>query len=247
MLKRTMLRSAHSYNQLNRKHIGIWLAMAFQAGAINAGGFIACHRFVTHTTGFATHFGVEASRGETLSALGMLTVPVFFLIGAMLSGFLIDHQLRQSRKPRYDIAFGSIAFTMLAVTTLGHIGLFGVFSEPLLLPRDYVLLALLCLASGIQNATITSSSGAVVRTTHLTGITTDLGIGLVRAAFPIGSQESLETEKKVNRVRMGIILFFMLGSTTSAFLFYTGEYMGFLLPAFISTVLTAFALWQESK
>jgi uncharacterized membrane protein YoaK (UPF0700 family) len=40
--------------------------------------------------------------------------------------------------------------------------------------------ALLCMAMGMQNSLVTRLSGAVVRTTHLTGIITDLGIESAR-------------------------------------------------------------------
>ena len=62
--------------------------MAFQAGLINIGGFMACHRFVSHITGFATFFGYEINQADTSAALSMLVVPMFFLFGCMISGFL---------------------------------------------------------------------------------------------------------------------------------------------------------------
>jgi uncharacterized membrane protein YoaK (UPF0700 family) len=40
--------------------------------------------------------------------------------------------------------------------------------------------ALLCFAMGLQNSLVTRLSGAVVRTTHLTGVVTDLGIEAAR-------------------------------------------------------------------
>ncbi len=63
---------------------------------------------------------------------------------------------------------------------------FRTFGDSIGLKESYILLVLLCLASGLQNAAITSSSGRSVRTTHLTGLTTDLGLGSI-IAFIIGS------------------------------------------------------------
>ena len=74
---------------------------------------------------------------------------------------------------------------------------------------------------------ITSAFGAVVRTTHLTGITTDLGIGLVRL-FTSSSLGDLagptrQRESRATIMRVGIISFFILGSTFSSFIFYSAQ------------------------
>lgn len=224
--------------QFNKKNIFIWFLLAFQAGCINAGGFLSCHRFVSHITGFATFFGAEMAQENYQSAIGMLLVPLFFLIGSMTSGFLIDRQLAKGQMPLYPLSFGFITFGMLSVTLLGMYGYFGIFgsawnSKSSLL-SDFILLAILCLSAGIQNATITSASGSVVRTTHLTGITTDLGIGLIRV-FATGQSSWVQShEAKANIMRFGIITFFVLGSLAAAFVFLHWQYLGFLLPTVIS-------------
>jgi uncharacterized membrane protein YoaK (UPF0700 family) len=63
------------------------------AGTINSGGFLACGRWVTHVTGFATFFGIDLVTGEYKLALSMLIVPMFFLLGSFVSGYLIDVRL----------------------------------------------------------------------------------------------------------------------------------------------------------
>ncbi|MFN7825685.1 MAG: YoaK family protein [Pseudobdellovibrionaceae bacterium] len=242
-----MFRGSRSLADYDKKNAIIWLSLAFQAGAINAGGFLACHRFVTHTTGFATHFGAEAAQGHWVSALGMLSVPLFFLLGSMTSGFFVDHRLAHSREPHYSWSFGLMFLTMLFVTVAGHNGVFGEFGAPLNMTRDYLLLALLCWCSGLQNATMTSASGAVVRTTHLTGLTTDLGIGLVRALSHINNDQVRKNEVLANWMRIGLIGAFILGSFAASFVFLNEQYSAFAIPALISLVLTVVAAqnrWQ---
>jgi len=215
-----MFSGSQSFSYFSRKNILIWLSMAFQGGAINAGGFIACHRFVTHTTGFATYFGTEFALGNIQSAFGMLTVPMFFLLGAATSGFLVDRRVTMGFKPAYHLSFGLISLFMLAAAWFGQRGVFGTFGDPLELSKDYSLLALLCLASGLQNGTITSASGSVIRTTHLTGITTDLGLGIIRVIASKHSTEVKTQEHRANWMRIGIIGFFVLGSAVSSFIYY---------------------------
>lgn len=240
-----MFSGPNSINQFNPRNIAIWFSMAFQGGAINAGGFLACHRFVTHTTGFATYFGTEFALGHIQAAIGFLTVPIFFLIGAMTSGFFVERNISLGKSPRYEWMFGFIVVTMVYIALAGSYGSFGPFGDAQSLIHDYVLLALLCLCSGIQNATITSASGAVVRTTHLTGITTDLAIGLVRVLTTGRSQTVRDHEKRINWVRFGLIMSFAAGSTVSALAYYRFEYWGFLGPALISLLLMALTVWKR--
>lgn len=216
--------------------------MAFQAGIVNAGGFLACHRFVTHTTGFATYFGTETARGNWTAAIGMLSVPFFFLIGAMISAYFVDRRLAIGRRPLYHYMFAFISLTMLIIAVTGYSGLFGTFGEAYESSRDYLLLALLCLTSGIQNATISSASGAVIRTSHLTGITTDLGIGMVRVLSTGQSDKIKSNEHRANGMRISLIVAFGLGSTIGALLFYRIQYWGFVGPAFISFALFVLSL-----
>lgn len=221
---------------LNNRNIWVWWLLAFQAGAINAGGFIAAHRFVTHTTGFATHFGVELASAHWEAALGMVSVPAFFLLGAMITSYYVDLPQRRGRRPNYRTPSALIFLTVGAATLLGELGVFGIFGESLILRRDYLFLMLLCLASGLQNALITNANGVVVRTTHLTGVTTDLAVGLVRAWLDRSHHET-RREHLANVARVGILAAFVLGSVLSAILFLRAEYLGFLLPVGTSIIM----------
>ncbi|MGZ6423349.1 MAG: YoaK family protein [Bdellovibrionota bacterium] len=211
--------------------------MAFQAGLFNIAGFMACHRFVSHVTGFATFFGNEAVESHFGPALGMLAVPAFFLLGAILSGLLVDVRLKLHKKPKYFLSFGLIFFLALALYIGGIFGAFGIFGEPIEAIHDYALLALLCLICGVQNGTITTVSKSVVRTTHLTGITTDLGIGIARFLNRDRLHGPIDDEVKANLMRMGIIFFFGFGSVVGGIVFRKFEYGGFLVPVLTSGIL----------
>jgi uncharacterized membrane protein YoaK (UPF0700 family) len=222
--------------------------MAFQAGLINIGGFMACHRFVSHVTGFATFFGYELSQTGFKNAIGMLIVPLFFLAGAMLSGLLVDIRLMLHKKPKYYITFGIIFFLALIVYIGGVENFFGEFGLPLNQFSDYVLLILLCLICGIQNGTVTSVSKSVVRTTHLTGITTDLGIGIARLLYSKSLGPEVSNEKKATLMRIGIIFFFGSGSVVGGFAFHSYHYAAFFIPVltsgFLFITMLYFQLWK---
>lgn len=221
------------------------MLLAFQGGVLNIGGFMACHRFVSHVTGFSTFFGYELTRPSANHAIGMLIVPLFFLLGVMMSGLLVDLRLKLHKKPKYYLSFGFIFLILLLVFICGVEGYFGAFGESTNTSRNYLLLILLCLTCGIQNGTITSVSKSVVRTTHLTGITTDLGIGLIRLLNSSRLDESMDNEKKATLMRVGIIFFFTLGSVVGAITFQRLKYIGFTIPLITSGFLFALMLYHQ--
>lgn len=225
-----------------KSSIILWNILAFQAGSLNIGGFLACQRFVTHVTGFSTLFGADLAQKKYVEAFGYLSVPVFFLIGAMVSALFVDLNLQKNKPAQYHHVFGLLVFIMAVIVGFGVTDYYGAFGSPLEIGRDYSLLVLLSLASGIQNATVTSAYGAVVRTTHLTGLTTDLGIGLVRLFSSAFSVEFNKQELKASLMRVGIIVAYTLGSAFSAYIFLKVAYWGFMIPFVISFILWLYNL-----
>lgn len=219
-----------------------WFLLSFMAGNINAGGFIACGRFVSHVTGFATLAGVDFAHGEWEVGAGMLAVPAFFLLGVMISAYGIDRRLSEGKRPRYELVMGLVVLCLLVVGVGGTLKLFGDFNGLVHFKRDFFFMALLCMASGLTNAAITTSTGAFVRITHLTGITTDLGIGVVRLLAMNPKHPDYHTEKLANFYRAGNIFSFTLGSLVGAILFFRLDYIGFMLPAAVALYAMTLAL-----
>lgn len=224
-----------------------WFLLSFLAGCVNAGGYIACQRFVSHVTGFATLAGVDFANRNWDGAIGILSVPVYFLFGVMISAYFIDRRIFEGKQPRYALVMGLAASCLTMATIGGYLGWFGVFGNPAELRRDYFFLALLCGASGLQNAALTSATGATVRTTHLTGITTDLGIGLIRAASLESGHPEQRAEMRANYLRLGTIVSFMFGGAMGAILFLNFEYLGFILPSSIATYASVTAAIDGRK
>jgi uncharacterized membrane protein YoaK (UPF0700 family) len=219
--------------------------MAFQAGFLNIGGFLSCHRFVSHVTGAWTMVGYEINSGELSAVLGVLATPLFLLAGAMLSGQLVDVRLRTQKQPKYYEVYG-LMFVLIAVILIcGLFGIFGVFGEPLALARDYILVFLLSFICGLQNGTITSVSKVVIRTSHLTGLTTDLGLGLARLLNQRRIQGDSFEEVRANLMRVGLIFFFIAGAAVGGFVFPRWEFHGFAVPAVISGTLFGLMLYFQ--
>lgn len=231
-----MIFGSDNISAYTKSNMCIWMVLAFQAGLLNIGGLMACHSFVSHVTGFATLFALEYESSNYPQAAGLLIIPFTFLLGSMVSGILVDLRIKLRKNPKYYIVFGFLFMLTSLIAIGGFNNAFGEFGLPLSNLRGYILVSLLCFTCGVQNGTITLVSKSVVRTTHLTGVTTDLGIGMIRwlnRKYLTG----VEDEWKANLMRIGIIVFYTLGSAAGVPIFRDWKFRGFIFPCIISAML----------
>jgi len=217
-----------------KKNRFLWSLLSFQSGFANIGGMLAVHHYVSHVTGFAGHIAINILQKSYANAFLLLAIPITFLLGATFSAFFSDIRRLKNQTPKYDFVLLCIAALYFIISICGYKKYFGHFGEELISLRDYALMMMLCFASGAQNALITTYSGAVVRTTHLTGLVTDLGIGVARVL----SRSHHEHEKKSNFLRLEIIISFTIGGIIGAYLFQEKQFLGFLVPALISLIIS---------
>ena len=221
-----------------------WYNLAFTAGLINAGGFLACRRFVSHVTGFVTLSGVDFVRNSWRDGFAALALPGFFMLGAMTSAWFSEARPDDQSPRSITPALILVAAIMAASIVLGRAGAFGPFGVTENILQDYLLLVMLSFACGIQNAAATSATGASIRPTHLTGTTTDLGIGIVRAALQPRASAARAREMTVARRRAGLIVAFVAGAICGSNVFSQMEYAGFAVP--LATSVAAIFLNMRS-
>jgi uncharacterized membrane protein YoaK (UPF0700 family) len=217
-------------NQVPPSAYARWLLMTFGAAFMNAAAFLAAGTFVTHVTGFATLFGLHAARGQWLDALAALLVPAGFMLGALLAGFLISARRRRGLVPHYDYAMAVAGACALAPALLHWLG--GLEEARLSLSSNLILLVPLCLSSGVQNAALSAASRRSVRITHLTGLSTDLGLGLAQLASH-GSFKALHKDAEFlpTLLRLGTLGCFLLGSLAGALAMLRFGFSCFVFPA----------------
>ena len=154
-----------------------WLAgyLAFVGGFVNSSGFVLIGTFSSHVTGNVGRLANDAATGQYAAAAAALSLVVCFFAGAFVASVVLESRVLGGRSSRaYAFALATEALLLLLFTALSYLT---TSAHPRV--RDAET-ALLCAAMGLQNALVSRLSGAVVRTTHLTGVVTDLGIESAR-------------------------------------------------------------------
>lgn len=149
----------------------VWLgavALACVAGMVNVIGYLGFeHQAITHLTGTTSLLAAAVAKGDLRAASHLFGVVLAFFGGALLSAMIVqDSTLHVGR--RYGVVLSIESMLLLvAVPLFRHEQIWGALAA--------------AMACGLQNAMATTYSGAVVRTSHLSGMFTDLGIGLGHA------------------------------------------------------------------
>ena len=137
-------------------------ALAASAGFINSVALGFFHTPVSHMTGAISHFGIDTASGKWPDALSSLTIILGFVFGAALNGMIVGAwKLIPGRS--YGVAM------VVEGCLLGAATFLFVYKHRLALPA-------VSMACGLQNAMSSSYCGLMIRTTHVTGIATDIGV-----------------------------------------------------------------------
>jgi uncharacterized membrane protein YoaK (UPF0700 family) len=166
------------------ENLAAWFALAAAAGMVNVAGFLATERFVSHITGTVAQTGFEGEISVLLEALALICA---FIAGATASVLWLQARRASGREPLFHAALLCVAALLLLVALLGAGGVFGAFGATLE-GGSTGLLMTLAFTMGLQNASVASATDQLVRTTHLTGPATDLGVNLGTAAVVQGEQ-----------------------------------------------------------
>jgi uncharacterized membrane protein YoaK (UPF0700 family) len=168
------LTGKHRTQSANRQ---LGAVLAFVAGAVNAGGFLAVRRYTSHMTGVISGVADDLATGGLALALAGLASLLAFIAGAACTALLINWARRRQMHAKYALALLLEAGLLLLFGLLGaHLSTLA----HLLVPTAVLLL---CFIMGLQNAIVTKISQAEIRTTHMTGVVTDLGIEIGRLLY----------------------------------------------------------------
>ncbi|MBL0313950.1 MAG: DUF1275 domain-containing protein [Holophagaceae bacterium] len=213
-------------------------SMAFVAGAINAGGFLAVEVYTSHITGAVARASDEWALGHHELAFSAVAMVLTFLLGAAFTGSLINFGQRRRFRSHYAISLMVEAGLLLV---FGFAGYRLTQREQFFLPVTAILLSFIM---GMHNATVTNVSNAEVRTTHMTGIVTDLGVELSRLFYFNRTKRKRANKILANRDRIKlhclVLLSFLVGGFFGALGF---KHIGYKVTLFFSAFLF-FLAWR---
>jgi uncharacterized membrane protein YoaK (UPF0700 family) len=211
---RRLLRAATAHHRSDAADTVLAVVLTFVAGAVNAGGFLAVGQYTSHMTGIVSAIADHLVLGTyVLAAIGFLSLATF-IAGAATSAVLINWGRRNTRRRQYAYP---IALEALLLLTFGILGV-STGAAPHVLP---LALPLLCFLMGLQNATITKLSGARIRTTHLTGMVTDIGIEIGKVFYlhrDAGRMTNLRVVADTNKLALlaTLVATFLFGGIVGA-------------------------------
>lgn len=220
------------------KFVLLWMLLSIKAGYLNAAGFLATGKFVSHVTGFGTQMGVSLAHDEYLFGIELLIIPIAFILGSSIPAWILDKNYSANKIPTYHHVQFLITIALGLLFALGFSGIFGEFATDLDDTHDIMIVGILCFICGMKNGLSTWATHGKIRTTHLTGLSTDIGLNLPKL-FRKNMDCRFPEARKVNTVRIMTFLSFSSGSLIAAFLFPKLDYMGLLFPFLLSIFLSA--------
>lgn len=200
--------------------------LAFIAGIVNVVGLLGFeHQAITHLTGNTSLLAQALAKRDLAAMVHFGALIGAFVAGTTISGFLVQDSALQLGH-RYGVALMLVSLLLFAsVPLLQHQSVYGMYTA--------------ACACGLQNAMVSTYSGAVVRTTHVSGMFTDLGISLGHAL------RGLPVDSRRLKLCVLVISGFLLGGVAGTIAFNYFGYHALLFPAGLTFIVSiAYGLYR---
>jgi len=211
-------------------------ALAFVAGSINAGGFLAVQQYTSHVTGAVSSMADNLALGQFGLVVDAFVGVIAFMLGAASCAMIVNYARRQRLSSEFALP---LLLEAALILCFGLLGSRLATYEGLLVPFTVVLL---CFIMGLQNAIVTKLSNAVIRTTHMTGIVTDLGIELGKLAYwnrHAHHPARVLADRDRMAVLAGLLGAFLVGGIMGAFGF---KHLGYVASVPVAVLLALLAI-----
>ncbi len=190
-------------------NLSIASLLSFVAGLVNVAGFFAVQRLTTNVTGHFAFFVDEIFKLNFWQGFVYFLYIFFFFLGSFISNLLIEIISRKDDHYIYVVP------TLIECLILLVVGFWG---QNLVIKSPNTIAFSLLFAMGLQNSLVTTISSARVRTTHLTGLFTDLGIELSQLFFYKAKEQKQRLLSSI-KLRLTIIIFFFIGGIIGGILY----------------------------
>lgn len=225
----------HKGNSRTLKHnLRLASLLSFIAGIVNVAGFLSVQRLTTNVTGHFAFFVDEVFKLDFWQGFIYFSYIFFFFLGSFVSNVIVE--IVSNRNDRLIYIIPTIIESLILLSV-------AVFGQLLISQTPNLLVFSLLFAMGLQNSLVTTISNATVRTTHLTGLFTDLGIELSQLFFYKQKEQKDKLYSSI-KLRLTIISFFFLGGLLGG-IFYSTIQLYIL--AIAGTVLLIGIIYDDLK
>jgi len=217
-------------------NVRLGVLTAFSAGMVNIGSLLLFFSFSSNITGHYAILAAELVKGNLFQAAVVLGWIFLFFFGGFISNMFVIHLNKKHTYIAHALPLVLEIICLIAVGTYGH------FFYKETLAETEAMLSLMLFAMGLQNGLTASISNFAVKTTHLTGVTTDLGI-----LFSMFTRSEYRTNKELKGkavLLLSIALAYLAGAIASGI---TYMHMGFRLFYVVSLFLVVVIFYDFYK
>ncbi len=211
-------------------NIKLGVLTAFSGGMVNVASLLIFFSFSSNVTGHYAILASEIVKGNLYQTAIVFSWIFLFFFGSFFSNLIVIHLSRVNTYLAHSIPL------VLEIICLLSVGFYGQFYYRETLIETEILLGVMLFAMGLQNGLTASISNFAVKTTHLTGTTTDLGI-----LFSMFTKREYRENKELRgkaKLLSAIATAYLGGAIVSGFLyFYTGFQVFYLVSIFLTIVI----------
>lgn len=210
--------------------------LSSMAGALNAVGFLIAGSFTANMTGNISASADHFANGEFLIAASFLGLLVAFICGASMAALAIQIGERKRIRSIYALAIAVEAVILLLVGTA--------LTTASANTNETFLVIILSFVMGLQNAVTTMISRARVRTTHVSGMATDIGIELAALVAGKASRDVAVPKLTLHSLTLAC---FAIGGIGGALLYqFVGSWL-FVIAAFVLLLIAVPEAWRAHR
>ncbi len=230
-----MLRN-YSNSRTLGENIRLGTLTAFTAGTINIASLLIFLSFTSNVTGHYAILAAEISQGNWTQVAVVGGWIFLFFFGGFVANLSV---INLNRKSKY---FAHALPIILEIFCLLAVGIYGQFYYQKTLEETEALVALMLFATGLQNGLTASISNFSVKTTHLTGTTTDLGI-----LFSMFTQKRFRKNPELTaraKLLMSIMTAYVSGAVFSGLTYYHLEFRVFYVISLCLLVVIVYDFYK---
>jgi uncharacterized membrane protein YoaK (UPF0700 family) len=208
---------------------------AFVAGMVNVASFLLFFSFSSNVTGYFAIFAAEIARANYYQVIIVFGWIFLFFFGSFVSNMIVIHLNSKNKYIAHSLPI------ILEIICLMIVGVYGQFFYRETLFESEILLSFMLFAMGLQNGLTASISNFAVKTTHLTGATTDLGI--LFSMFT--KKEFRDNQEIINKAKLilSITCSYVIGAVISGFLYKHVQFKLFFIVSLLLVIVIAYDLY----